>query len=213
MPRRWWVRGEALDGVEREGDAVADALIGQPELAQRGHERTPGLRTIVRPVESRGQVRPLDIHRPDPLGCAREHPVPLLREIDRPREVGVPGGVAFAGIEQASERERADRFQHPVPAGHVVEHHQALVDESGDDVEHRVGVDVVERSQHRLGAFQGEPADEYSETTQRGALLVVEQGFAPRDGCEERLLPGQERPGAAREQPEPVVELGGDPFG
>ena len=46
-----------------------------------------------------------------------------------------------------------------------------------------------------------------------GALLVVEQGFTPRDGCEERLLPGQERPGAAREQPEPVVELGGDPFG
>ena len=74
VPRRWWVRGEALDGVEREGDAVADALIGQPELAQRGHERTPGLRTIVRPVESRGQVRPLDVHRPDPLGCARRTP-------------------------------------------------------------------------------------------------------------------------------------------
>ena len=99
----------------------------------------------------------------------------------RPGEVRRARGVAFAGLEQARQRERPDRLQHPIAARALLEDHEALVYEAPDEIEHFVGVGVVERPEHAFGAFHREAADEHTQAPQRRPLLLVEEGLAPRD--------------------------------
>ena len=90
---------------------------------------------------------------------------------------------------------------------------EALVDESADEVEHLGGVDVAARGHDRLGGFEGERSGEHAESPERGLLGFVEAVVAPVDRGGQGLLAGHHGAGAAGQQPEAVVELGGDALG
>jgi hypothetical protein len=157
-------------------------LIGQQNWPS-SHEHLD-LRTIV-PV-SRSQFG--HSTSTDRIHSAARTPGPLLRNRSSTRV-----GVQAASPSPASSRRRSERriVSSIRYRPDVVEHHQALVDESGDDVEHRVGIDVVERSQHRLGAFQ-EPADEYSETA--ASILVVDRASLATDAGASVARAGRREP-------------------
>ena len=122
--------------------------------------------------------------------------------------MSVSCGVALAGVEEPGERERADRLQEPVAAGVVVERDEALVDQPADEVEHLVGIDVLEGAEQSLSRLQGEPAHEDAEASERGALVVAEQGLAPGHRGEQGLLPGEEGPRAPGEESEAARRAG-----
>jgi hypothetical protein len=58
----------------------------------------------------------------------------------------------------------------------------------------------------RFCRLDSERSDEHPEPAQELLLVVVEQPVTPLDRSEERLLAGQRGPGAAGQQPEPVVQ-------
>ena len=89
---------------------------------------------------------------------------------------------------------------------------ERLVDQPGDEVEHRVGVEVVAAGD-RLGRIDREAAGEDGQSSEQPLLLVVEQAVAPLDRRLQGLLPGERPPAPTGQEAEPVVEPGGDAFG
>ena len=123
---------------------------------------------------------------------------------------GVPGPV---------EAVLADRLQQPVlglgvavAIDVVVDLHEALVDEPAEQVEHRPRVEIAGRRAERLGQAEPERTRAHRQPTQQTALVVVEQVVAPRHRRQQGLLSRQRRAGAAGQQPEPLVEITGDPL-
>ena len=66
---------------------------------------------------------------------------------------------------------------------------------------------------HRLGGFERERSGEHAEPPERDLLLVVEAFVAPVDRGGQGLLTGHHGAGASGQEPEAVVELGGDALG
>ena len=65
---------------------------------------------------------------------------------------------------------------------------------------------------HRLRGFEGPAADEDREPGEQGLLRVAQQVPTPVDEGAQGLLAGQRGVGAAREQPEAIVEALGYRF-
>ena len=165
-----------------------------------------------RPVERGQQVGVLDVDlRTD--GDRRESTV----QTPAGRQVQAPGKVAATDVAELARRFRpvedvlADRLQQPVAAGGVVELDEALVDETGQDVQHAVRIEVVVGA-HRFGGVEAEPADERPEPAQHRLFSLVEQVVAPVDRGGQGALAGQRGAGPAGEHPEALVELDGETF-
>ena len=131
------------------------------------------------------------------------------------RKVRAPAKVAGTDLGELTGRGRpvedvlAHRLQQPVTPVGVVELDEALVDETAEEVQHVVGVEVFVGA-HRFGGVETEPADEGAESAQHCLFVVVEQVVAPVDRGGQGALAGQRGAGPAGEHPEAVVELDGE---
>ena len=175
---------------EVDADAVCDPGIG-----------------LVRPLEGGQHVG----HLRQPHGGIETVAAPpdLLAPVGEPAGVPVSGRGQLAGLAEAIEGELANRLQQSIPAVALVELHQALVHEPGEHVEDVDRGNEIAVARNGLGGIEGERPLEHCETAQHRLLGGVEQVDAPRNRRQQRLLTGQRGAGPAREQPEGVVETGG----
>ena len=162
-------------------------------------------RAVDREAERGAHVLVLGEH-PRPAGSSPAgHRSVLLGERRLVPEVPLPDGVSLAGLPQAVLGVFADRHEHAEAPGVRTGHDERAVDQPEQQVE-----DVVARNPvagaHLLGGVQRPPAAEHREPPQHDPLVVGEQVVAPVEGGLERPVPGLARPGAGREQREPVVE-------
>ena len=183
------------------------------EQRERGHHPEHRLlRTArLRPFEGGVEVVVLEVE-----ACEPHRPFPgdeggrcLLGEPEEEVEVPAANGVALTRLDESFARVLADGLEQAVAAALVVDLHERLVDQPGDQLEHRVRVDQIVGA-HGLGRLEREAAGEHREPAQHRALLVVEEVVTPRDRRFEGLLAGHDGLPAAGEQPEPVVERLGD---
>ena len=107
----------------------------------------------------------------------------------------------------------ADRLEQSVPvvAAVVVDLDERLVDEARQEIEHGVLDDEFAVARDGLCRLDGEATGEHGESPQHRLLVLVEEVVAPGHRRLERLLARHRGAGAAREQPEAVVEPFGDP--
>src|SRR5207244_8445542 len=90
-----------------------------------------------------------------------------------------------------------------------LEQDEGLVHETAQQVQH---VSRAYRASFgdRLYRVDGEAPGEHGEPPEQDLLLLGEQRVAPLDRAAERAVVGEGRPAARREQPEHVVQPGGD---
>jgi hypothetical protein len=95
------------------------------------------------------------------------------------------------------------------------DHHQRLVDQRGEMVEHAPWLEPGVAGD-RLGELDGEPAGTDAKPSQHGLLVGLEQVVAPFEGGAQGLVARQRRAHAAGQQPEARVEVvanGAEPEG
>ena len=135
--------------------------------------------------------------RPDVVDHGVERGAPLVvrrppvARVERAQHQAAPAQVADAGLLEAVgggqllDAELADRLQGAVAgAGAAVDEQQALLGQAGQAVGDGGGVASGE------GGRRGdvEPAGEHADRAQQGAVVVVEQVVAPRDGVAQRAV-------------------------
>ena len=119
-------------------------------------------------------------------------------------------GGLLAGLDEPLGGEQPDGLQQPVPQGRRggLGHHQALVHqrpEQAGDIQHV----QVSGPAHRLGGIQAEAAGEHRQARQQQLLGAGQQRIRPVDGGPQRLLAFQRGAAAPRQQPEPLIQAGG----
>ena len=90
---------------------------------------------------------------------------------------------------------------------------EALVDQPAHQVEHRRPFDVVDARNDGLRRLERERTREDAQASERDPFGLVKPIVTPVDRGQQRLLPGDDGARPTSQQPEPVVELGGDPLG
>ena len=124
--------------------------------------------------------------------------------------------IELTGHPRAIERIHAQCLQEPIEllaARSLLRDHEVLVDQPAHDVEHGDRVDVAQRRRDRLGRFHREGAGQDTEPAEDQLLVLVQQVVTPLHRRGERLLAGEQRAGAPREEAEAIVELERDPLG
>ena len=100
-----------------------------------------------------------------------------------------------------------DRLQHPVadPAAVALgRHHQRLVDQPGQQVQHLVDGQAAGdgAGADPLHGLQGGPAGEHRQPPQQDLLVAAQQFPAPVDHGPQRLVAARDRPAAVGQEPE-----------
>ena len=87
-----------------------------------------------------------------------------------------PHGVGLAGLAEFFQRVLAHRLQQPVPrcASGIVGHHQRLVHQQGEQIQHLEALHVT--AGDRMGSVQVESAEKHRQPTEQDAF-----------GCEQRV--------------------------
>jgi hypothetical protein len=142
-----------------------------------------------------------------PRGSSRRVPG-LPRHVGEVVGVLVPHHGHVVAIGQALAAVVGQGEQQPVAAAAVGDD-ERLVGETTHDVGHGLGGQVVVRA-HGVGRFEGATVGEHREPLEDLALVVEQEVVAPVGHRPQRLLAGQRRTGAAREQPKAVVEALGE---
>ena len=154
-----------------------------------------------------------------PLQARQPRPVVVLRErrAGRLGQRQVVGGVPVAhGGRLAARRQPllgvlAQRLQQPEAGGAVgrlVRHHQRLVHQAGEPVEHVRRRDAVAVGADRLRRLQRPPPGEDRQPGEERPLRLGQQGVAPLHRRAQRLLPREGVAPAAGQQPEAVLQPG-----
>ena len=105
------------------------------------------------------------------------------------------------------QRERARRLEQPIAGGMLpFDHHQRLVDQRGEMVEHAPWLEPGVAGD-RLRELDREPAGTDAKPSQHGLLVGLEQVVAPLEGGAQGLVARQRRARAAGQQPEARVEV------
>jgi hypothetical protein len=105
------------------------------------------------------------------------------------------------------QRERACRLEQPIADGMLpLDHHQRLVDQRGEMVEHAPWLEPGVAGD-RLRELDRESAGTDAKPSQHGLLVVLEQVVAPLEGGAQGLVSRQRRARTAGEQPEARVEV------
>jgi hypothetical protein len=86
------------------------------------------------------------------------------------------------------------------------QHHQGLVDQVGEELE---GVEIIAASGDGFGGVDVEAFWEHRQPAKHGLLLAGEEVVAPIDHAPQGLVAGGTAPGAATQEPKPVVETAG----
>ena len=197
--------GEVPEPAERGGQP-------QPEIGRRGG---PGPRPA-RPAGCPARAR----SRASAPSC----PAPRSRRSASRGQAGEVRGVRgldpfpLTGLIEAFGGVLAQRLQHaeagPVPrappgsgrpGGHAGRGRRIVADRDRRCRDRRCRVGA-----HLLGRVQAPPAPEHRQPPEQHPLGIGEQLVAPVDGRAQRPLPRVRGPGPGGEQPEPVVEPGGD---
>ncbi len=120
-------------------------------------------------------------------------------------------GLGFAALVELLARVITNGFEHAVasPVVALFQHHQRLLDQRADEVEHVVAGQRV-RATDLLGGRHVEAADEDAEPAEEGLLRLGQQLVRPVDKRTKRLLPFLEHAGAAGEDLVAVLEPGVD---
>ena len=187
------------------------------ERDEREQRVAPGL-VRFQPVERGAQIEQVPAEQVEhvPRRLAGVDPLQLG---DPPVGVRVAQQCQLTGVTRPVERVLAHGLQQPVlglglavTVGVLVELHEALVDESPDEIHDRPLVEIAGRGAERLGQAEPERACADAQPAQHPALVIVEQVVAPLHGGQQRLLARQDRTRTAGEQPEALAEVVGDPL-
>ena len=91
-------------------------------------------------------------------------------------------------------------------------HHQRLVDQPGQQVQHLVDGQAAGdgAGADPLHGLQGGPAGEHRQPPQQDLLVAAQQFPAPVDHGPQRLVAARDRPAAVGQEPEAVVQAGRD---
>ena len=118
-----------------------------------------------------------------------------------------PHVVGFAGLAELFQRVLAHRLQQPVSrsATCAFGHHQRLVDQQGELVEHLVALDVAAAGD-RLGGVEVEPAHEHRQPAEQDPFGLGQQRVRPIHRGAQRLLAAHRGARTAGQQPEPVMQ-------
>ena len=118
-----------------------------------------------------------------------------------------PHGVGFAGLAELFQRVLAHGFQQPVAgsAPAVVGHHQRLVDQQGELIEHLVALHLTGAGD-RLGGVEVEAAQKRRQPAKQHPLGLGQQGVRPVHRGAQGLLAAHRGARTAGQQPEPVMQ-------
>ena len=115
--------------------------------------------------------------------------VDALQETEYPPQVAIAELVELVGRPTSVEGVLSDRLEEVIATAGVVELHEALVDESTEQVERLVPVELVVGDDGCDGIGR-EAGDEHAEPAQQLPLVVAQQVVAPIDRRQQRLVTG-----------------------
>ena len=156
--------------------------------------------------------------RPEPLlpppGVHGEEWVRGLGTGEEKLRVTAPQLGRLTRLLQPLVRELPHRLEHPIPRLDrlCLERDERFIRETAEQVQHLCRGGRAECS-HRLCRIEREPAGEHRQPAEQDPLGLGEQRVAPLDRAAQRALPRCGRAAPRREQPEHVVEPGGDLLG
>ena len=160
-----------------------------------------------RKIDAGTQVVEIGLQAPCPrrlLGSLQGLPRGLCQ---RKEVVAMPDGrrSGVIALVEVLAREVANRFQLPIARRVLVDHHQRLVDERGQQIENIVRRQRVGAT-NCLGGLDVESADEDAEAFEQPLLGLLQQIVRPRDQRAQRLLALQQYATAAGQQLEAILQ-------
>ena len=196
-------------GVE-PGPPFPETAPRLPQWLQRGRQRQRQLDVGVfaAPGESGAQVVDLGVGLLESLliitACRR-----VEQRRDRRVVVAVtrPDGIGLAGFAELFQRVLAHGFQQPVAgsASAVVGHHQRLVHQQGQLIEHLIALHLTATGD-RLGRGQVEPTQKHRQPAKQHPLRLGQQRMRPIHRGAQGLLATHRGARTPGQQPEPVTQ-------
>ena len=189
----------------------------EPEPMQRGGQPEgllDGVGILLEPI-GRGPQVPEILREPllPPLGLVGKERLGGLGPGEEEPRMAAPELRRLARLLQTLPGELPDRLQDAIARleRFGLEHDEGLLHESTEQVQHvRRGERAPLPRRYRLRRFDREPPGEHRQAPEQDLLRLGEQCVAPLDRAAQRALAREGRPAPRGEQPEHVVQPGGD---
>ncbi|HLW12350.1 MAG TPA: hypothetical protein VKU81_06600 [Casimicrobiaceae bacterium] len=166
---------------------------------------------MVAPRVRREQVFALEVEPLKRLGLLRSEKSRPSRfgELYAVAQVPIADDTGVAGQFHPLCRIFTNCFQHPVVRVVHLHHHQRFFHESRHEVEHVRPIEIIAGGD-RFRGFECKVARKNRKPPEQHALWLRQQLVAPVDQRAQRLLPRERCAVAARQQPETVIQAGGN---
>ena len=159
---------------------------------------------FVGPVGRGPQVALFGREPPGPLGVTRSaerFPLPCRDEVGEELRVPLAERRLFARGDQLLASILPQRLEQAIAcfAAGRLHDHEGLVDQRGEQIEHVVGAECLDR-------IEGKGPREYGKPAEQGGLGLVEEGVAPVDRLAQRAVAGHGGPGRRGQDFERLVQ-------